>query len=141
MRKYTACLCCYVTVVLITDTFHEQNDNNNIIIIISLFEGENEIVDNIHFSHKFSVWAWNMWNPCDAAAIIFYLIGLSLRLKPGSMTTGRVMFCVDIIYWYLRILNILGVNKYLGSYTKFISNIKLAKNSSFFFFFNKNGIL
>lgn len=56
-----------------------------------------------------------MWNPCDAAAIIFYLIGLSLRMKPSSMSIGRVIFCVDIVYWYLRILNILGVNKYLGN--------------------------
>lgn len=67
-------------------------------------------------SHKFAVWTWNMWNPCDAAAIIFFLFGLSLRLKPSSRPAGRVIFCVDIIYWYLRILNILGVNKYLGEF-------------------------
>lgn len=68
----------------------------------------------IFFSDKFSVWAWNMWNPCDAAAIIFFLTGLCLRLQPSSQAIGRVMFCIDIIYWYLRLLNILGVNKYLG---------------------------
>lgn len=55
-----------------------------------------------------------MWNPCDAAAIIFFLTGLCLRLQPSSHSIGRVIFCTDIIYWYLRILNILGVNKYLG---------------------------
>jgi transient receptor potential cation channel subfamily M protein 3 len=66
------------------------------------------------FSHKLSVWAWNMWNPCDAAAIIFFLIGLCLRLRLSSMQIGRLIFCVDIVYWYLRILKILGVNKYLG---------------------------
>lgn len=65
-------------------------------------------------SHKFSVWSWNMWNPCDAAAIIFFQIGLTLRLRPSTFDVGRVMYCVDCIYWYLRILNILGVNKYLG---------------------------
>ena len=65
-------------------------------------------------SHKFSVWAWNMWNPCDAAAIIFFQIGLALRLRSSSHDVGRVMYCVDCIYWYLRILNILGVNKYFG---------------------------
>lgn len=68
----------------------------------------------VAISHKFAVWAWNMWNPCDAAAIIFFLIGLTLRLKPSTMEIGRVMYCVVSIYWYLRILNILGVNKYLG---------------------------
>lgn len=59
-----------------------------------------------------------MWNPCDAAAIIFFMIGLSLRFQPDpdTMSKGRVIYCVDSIYWYLRILNILGVNKYLGMY-------------------------
>lgn len=65
-------------------------------------------------SHKFSVWAWNMWNPCDAAAIIFFQIGLALRLRHATLDVGRVIYCVDCIYWYLRILNILGVNKYFG---------------------------
>lgn len=55
-----------------------------------------------------------MWNPCDASAIIFFLIGLSLRVQSKYMEIGRVIYCVDSIYWYLRILNILGVNKYLG---------------------------
>lgn len=67
-------------------------------------------------SHKFSVWAWNMWNPCDAAAIIFFTIGLSLRLRRATFDVGRVIYCVDCMYWYLRMLNILGVNKYLGTY-------------------------
>ncbi|RZF33234.1 hypothetical protein LSTR_LSTR012995 [Laodelphax striatellus] len=81
-------------------------------------------------SHKFAVWAWNMWNPCDAAAVIFFLVGLSLRLKPSSMSVGRVIFCVDIIYWYLRILNILGVNKYLGPLVTMMG--KMVKNMIYF---------
>lgn len=76
-------------------------------------------------SHKFSVWAWNMWNPCDAAAIIFFQIGLALRLRHSTLDIGRVIYCVDSIYWYLRILNILGVNKYFGMSHKL--NRKLAK--------------
>lgn len=68
----------------------------------------------VALSHKLAVWSWNMWNPCDAIAIIFFLVGLSLRLQIDSLSIGRVMYCVDSIYWYLRILNILGVNKYLG---------------------------
>ncbi|XP_049813711.1 transient receptor potential cation channel trpm [Schistocerca nitens] len=84
----------------------------------------------VAISHKFSVWTWNMWNPCDAAAIIFFLIGLSLRLRPSSMKVGRIIFCVDIIYWYLRILNILGVNKYLGPLVTMMG--KMVKNMIYF---------
>ncbi|XP_058838515.1 transient receptor potential cation channel trpm isoform X9 [Topomyia yanbarensis] len=91
-----------------------------------------EIVSSepVAISHKFSVWAWNMWNPCDAAAIIFFLIGLVLRLRPYTMDIGRVIYCVDSIYWYLRILNILGVNKYLGPLVTMMG--KMVKNMIYF---------
>ncbi|XP_029159547.1 transient receptor potential cation channel trpm isoform X2 [Nylanderia fulva] len=81
-------------------------------------------------SHKFSVWAWNMWNPCDAAAIIFFQIGLVLRLRPSTFDVGRVIYCVDCIYWYLRILNILGVNKYFGPLVTMMG--KMVKNMIYF---------
>ncbi|XP_050073281.1 transient receptor potential cation channel trpm isoform X5 [Anopheles maculipalpis] len=91
-----------------------------------------EIVSSepVAISHKFSVWAWNMWNPCDAAAIIFFHIGLALRLRPYTMDIGRVIYCVDSIYWYLRILNILGVNKYLGPLVTMMG--KMVKNMIYF---------
>nr|XP_034192351.1 transient receptor potential cation channel trpm isoform X9 [Osmia lignaria] len=81
-------------------------------------------------SHKFSVWAWNMWNPCDAAAIIFFQIGLALRLRHSTLDVGRVIYCVDCIYWYLRILNILGVNKYFGPLVTMMG--KMVKNMIYF---------
>ncbi|XP_015190777.1 PREDICTED: transient receptor potential cation channel trpm isoform X4 [Polistes dominula] len=81
-------------------------------------------------SHKFSVWAWNMWNPCDAAAIIFFQIGLALRFRHSTFDVGRVIYCVDCIYWYLRILNILGVNKYLGPLVTMMG--KMVKNMIYF---------
>lgn len=80
--------------------------------------------------NKFAVWTWNMWNPCDAAAIIFFMIGLILRLRTDTMDVGRVMYCVDSIYWYLRILNILGVNKYLGPLVTMMG--KMVKNMIYF---------
>lgn len=83
------------------------------LIISEIYEKQK---NHIHFycRHKFSVWAWNMWNPFDAVAIIFFVIGLTFRFRENTMDIGRVIYCVDSIYWYLRILNILGVNKYLG---------------------------
>jgi len=80
--------------------------------------------------HKFSVWAWNMWNPCDGAAIILFVIGLAFRFRETTMDIGRVIYCVDSIYWYLRILNILGVNKYLGKFL--CSRTKYSKIESLF---------
>ncbi|XP_059225544.1 transient receptor potential cation channel trpm isoform X4 [Stomoxys calcitrans] len=96
------------------------------------FEKIREIVSSepVAITHKFSVWAWNMWNPCDGAAIILFFIGLSLRFRPNTMDIGRVFYCVDSIYWYLRILNILGVNKYLGPLVTMMG--KMVKNMIYF---------
>ncbi|KAG8229411.1 hypothetical protein J437_LFUL000932 [Ladona fulva] len=55
---------------------------------------------------------------------------MALRLKPSSMSVGRVIYCVDIIYWYLRILHILGVNKYLGPLVTMMG--KMIKNMIYF---------
>lgn len=63
-----------------------------------------------------------MWNPCDGVAIITFIIGVGLRFRPNMMDYGRVIYCVDSIYWYLRILNILGVNKYLGLHEDYYRN-------------------
>lgn len=71
-----------------------------------------------------------MWNPCDAAAIIFFLIGMTLRFKTATMDIGRVFYCVDSVYWYLRILNILSVNKYLGPLITMMG--KMVKNMIYF---------
>ncbi|XP_063221522.1 transient receptor potential cation channel trpm isoform X3 [Bacillus rossius redtenbacheri] len=101
-------------------------------IITLACEKIREIVSSepVAIGHKFSVWVWNMWNPCDASAIIFFLVGLGLRLRPSTMQVGRIIYCVDSIYWYLRILNILGVNKYLGPLVTMMG--KMVKNMIYF---------
>ncbi|XP_013162537.1 PREDICTED: transient receptor potential cation channel trpm isoform X3 [Papilio xuthus] len=101
-------------------------------ILTFLCEKIREIITSepVAIRHKFSVWAWNMWNMYDAGFIIFFLVGLALRLRASSMDVGRVIYCVDIIYWYLRILNILGVNKYLGPLVTMMG--KMVKNMIYF---------
>ncbi|XP_026320800.1 transient receptor potential cation channel trpm [Hyposmocoma kahamanoa] len=101
-------------------------------ILTFLCEKIREIVTSepVAIRHKFSVWAWNMWNTYDAGFIIFFLVGMTLRLRTASMDIGRVIYCVDIIYWYLRILNILGVNKYLGPLVTMMG--KMVKNMIYF---------
>uniref|UniRef100_A0A6P4EGP9 Transient receptor potential cation channel trpm isoform X5 n=1 Tax=Drosophila rhopaloa TaxID=1041015 RepID=A0A6P4EGP9_DRORH len=96
------------------------------------FEKVREIISSepVAITHKFSVWAWNMWNPCDGAAIILFVIGLAFRFQETTMDIGRVIYCVDSIYWYLRILNILGVNKYLGPLVTMMG--KMVKNMIYF---------
>lgn len=73
---------------------------------------------------KISVWLEEYWNITDLAAICTFLLGLMLRLQPEPyMGYGRVIYCIDIIFWYIRVLDIFGVNKYLGPYVMMIGKM------------------
>ncbi|XP_049619620.1 transient receptor potential cation channel subfamily M member 3 isoform X6 [Syngnathus scovelli] len=45
--------------------------------------------------------------------------------EPPLMNYGRVIYCVNIIYWYIRLLDIFGVNKYLGPYVMMIGKMMI----------------
>ncbi|CAN9506567.1 unnamed protein product [Ophioblennius macclurei] len=75
---------------------------------------------------KINVWLEDYWNITDLAAIWVFLLGLLLRLQSEpSMGYGRVIYCVDIIFWYIRVLDIFGVNKYLGPYVMMIGKMMI----------------
>ncbi|XP_044264346.1 transient receptor potential cation channel trpm isoform X10 [Tribolium madens] len=84
----------------------------------------------VGLKQKLAVWCWNLWNPCDMAAVLFFLIGVALRFKESTFEVGRVFYCVNSIYWYLHILNILSVNKYLGPLVTMMG--KMVKNMIYF---------
>lgn len=73
---------------------------------------------------KVKVWLQEYWNVTDLMAILIFSIGMVLRLQdPPLMSYGRVIYCVNIIYWYIRLLDIFGVNKYLGPYVMMIGKM------------------
>ncbi|XP_054587961.1 transient receptor potential cation channel subfamily M member 1 [Nothobranchius furzeri] len=75
---------------------------------------------------KISVWLEDYWNITDLVAISVFLLGLLLRLQNEPyMGYGRVIYCVDIIFWYIRVLDIFGVNKYLGPYVMMIGKMMI----------------
>uniref|UniRef100_A0A3Q3MZN4 Uncharacterized protein n=1 Tax=Mastacembelus armatus TaxID=205130 RepID=A0A3Q3MZN4_9TELE len=75
---------------------------------------------------KINVWLEDYWNITDLAAISVFLLGLLLRLQNHPyMGYGRVIYCVDIIFWYIRVLDIFGVNKYLGPYVMMIGKMMI----------------
>uniref|UniRef100_A0A8C6VKP2 Transient receptor potential cation channel subfamily M member 1 n=1 Tax=Naja naja TaxID=35670 RepID=A0A8C6VKP2_NAJNA len=77
-------------------------------------------------SQKIKVWLQEYWNITDLVAISVFLIGAILRLQnPPYMGYGRVIYCVDIIFWYIRVLDIFGVNKYLGPYVMMIGKMMI----------------
>ncbi|XP_046889263.1 transient receptor potential cation channel subfamily M member 1-like [Hypomesus transpacificus] len=75
---------------------------------------------------KINVWLEEYWNITDLAAITTFLLGLMLRLQSEPyMGWGRVIYCIDIIFWYIRVLDIFGVNKYLGPYVMMIGKMMI----------------
>ncbi|XP_039196050.1 transient receptor potential cation channel subfamily M member 1 isoform X2 [Crotalus tigris] len=77
-------------------------------------------------SQKVKVWLQEYWNITDLVAISVFLIGAILRLQNQPyMGYGRVIYCVDIIFWYIRVLDIFGVNKYLGPYVMMIGKMMI----------------
>lgn len=82
---------------------------------------------------KISVWLEEYWNITDLAAICTFLLGLMLRLQQEPyMGYGRVIYCIDIIFWYIRVLDIFGVNKYLGPYVMMIGKMVIREFVSTF---------
>ncbi|XP_051975332.1 transient receptor potential cation channel subfamily M member 1-like [Xyrauchen texanus] len=75
---------------------------------------------------KINVWLEEYWNITDLVAISTFLLGLLLRLQNEPyMGYGRVIYCVGIIFWYIRVLDIFGVNKYLGPYVMMIGKMMI----------------
>uniref|UniRef100_A0A668UYG1 Uncharacterized protein n=1 Tax=Oreochromis aureus TaxID=47969 RepID=A0A668UYG1_OREAU len=51
---------------------------------------------------------------------------LKQKISPEPyMGYGRVIYCIDIIFWYIRVLDIFGVNKYLGPYVMMIGKMMI----------------
>ncbi|XP_048185287.1 transient receptor potential cation channel subfamily M member 1 isoform X2 [Perognathus longimembris pacificus] len=77
-------------------------------------------------SQKIKVWLQEYWNITDLVAISMFMVGAILRLQNQPyMGYGRVIYCVDIILWYIRVLDIFGVNKYLGPYVMMIGKMMI----------------
>ncbi|KAF7642242.1 hypothetical protein LDENG_00261600, partial [Lucifuga dentata] len=75
---------------------------------------------------KINVWLEDYWNITDLVAISVFLMGLLMRLQNEPyMGYGCVIYCVDIIFWYIRVLDIFGVNKYLGLYVMMIGKMAI----------------
>lgn len=77
----------------------------------------------------FASFYWNLW---DAVAIVWFTIGVILRFNPSTLKASRIVYTLNIVFFYIRILGILSVNKALGAYSKIIG--KLVSVCGFFLF-------
>jgi transient receptor potential cation channel subfamily M protein 3 len=54
----------------------------------------------VKLSHKISVWASGVWNCCDAFFVIEFFIAMVFRLQEDTLEIGRVLYCLNIVFWY-----------------------------------------
>ncbi|KAM9391501.1 transient receptor potential cation channel subfamily M member 6 [Pholidichthys leucotaenia] len=79
-------------------------------------------------TQKLKIWFSEYWNVSDFIAIVLFFVGLSMRWhKKPYQTAGRIAYCLDIIFWFVRVLDLLAVYQHAGPYltmiTKMTSNM------------------
>lgn len=86
-------------------------------------------------SQKIKVWFNDYFNVSDTIAIITFFIGFALRFgaKGNSsensyslnrvFVAGRITYCLNIIFWYVRLLDFLAVNQQAGPYVMMIGKM------------------
>lgn len=75
-------------------------------------------------SQKIKVWFSDYFNVSDFLAIVTFFIGFGLRLAgEDALILGRIVYCLNIIFWYVRLLDILAVNQQAGPYVMMIAKM------------------
>ncbi|XP_048471652.1 transient receptor potential cation channel subfamily M member 7 [Rhincodon typus] len=75
-------------------------------------------------NQKIKVYFSDYFNITDTLAIVLFFVGLGLRFGTEEvMTAGRIMYCLNIIFWYVRLLDFLAVNQHAGPYVTMIGKM------------------
>ncbi|XP_045144522.1 transient receptor potential cation channel subfamily M member 6 [Echinops telfairi] len=103
------------------------------LVIIYIFTNAIEKVREVcisepgKFTQKVKVWISEYWNLMETLAIVLFLVGFGLRWGDGPRhTAGRLIYCIDIIFWYTKLLDFFAVNQHAGPYLTMIA--KMAAN-------------
>ncbi len=75
-------------------------------------------------SQKLKIWFSEYWNISDFVGILLFVAGLVMRLyaTPYQMA-GRMCYCLDIIFWFVRVMDLLAVNQHAGPYLTMITKM------------------
>lgn len=55
--------------------------------------------------------------------MVSFFVGLGLRLHPTTRSAGHVVYCLDVMLWIIRLLDIFSVSKHLGPYVVMIGRM------------------
>uniref|UniRef100_K7GIZ1 non-specific serine/threonine protein kinase n=1 Tax=Pelodiscus sinensis TaxID=13735 RepID=K7GIZ1_PELSI len=86
-------------------------------------------------NQKIKVWFSDYFNVSDTIAIVTFFIGFALRFgakenltdttkrETNIFVVGRITYCLNIIFWYVRLLDFLAVNQQAGPYVMMIGKM------------------
>ncbi|XP_077173771.1 LOW QUALITY PROTEIN: transient receptor potential cation channel subfamily M member 7 [Paroedura picta] len=84
---------------------------------------------------KIKVWFNDYFNVSDTIAVLTFFIGFALRFGAKGnfnentysvnrvFVAGRLTYCLNIIFWYVRLLDFLAVNQQAGPYVMMIGKM------------------
>ena len=73
--------------------------------------------------NKLKEWASSKWNILDGFAVVSFFVGVGLRLHPVTRSAGHVVYCLDVMLWIIRLLDIFSVSKHMGPYVVMIGRM------------------
>lgn len=77
-----------------------------------------------NLSQKLKIWFSEYWNVSDFIAVLLFLAGLAMRWFANPYrTAGRISYCLDIIFWFVRVMDLLAVNQHAGPYLTMITKM------------------
>uniref|UniRef100_A0A8C4YME7 Transient receptor potential cation channel subfamily M member 7 n=1 Tax=Gopherus evgoodei TaxID=1825980 RepID=A0A8C4YME7_9SAUR len=136
---YLGFLMLYTFVVLVK--MEEIPSVQEWIVIAYIFTSAIEKIREIFMSEagkinqKIKVWFNDYFNISDTIAIVTFFIGFALRFGAKGnfddntykenyvFVAGRITYCLNIIFWYVRLLDILAVNQQAGPYVMMIGKM------------------
>ena len=77
----------------------------------------------VKISLKLRVFFSQYWNIWDMVAILMFSTAVGLRMYDETRKAARILYTLNIVFFYIRILEILSVNQYLGPYVKIIGKL------------------
>ncbi|XP_006892067.1 PREDICTED: transient receptor potential cation channel subfamily M member 6 [Elephantulus edwardii] len=125
---YLAFLMLFTYTVLVE--MEPQPSTQEWLVIIYIFTNAIEKVREVcisepeKFTQKVKVWISEYWNLMETVAIVLFSVGFGLRWgDPPFHTAGRLIYCIDIIFWYTQLLDFLAVNQHAGPYLTMIAKM------------------
>ncbi|XP_033625076.1 transient receptor potential cation channel subfamily M member-like 2 isoform X2 [Asterias rubens] len=63
---------------------------------------------------RFMYWISEYWNIVDLSTLVVFSIGVSLRFNQETLDAARIILAIDLVIFYVRVLQIFSIHKNLG---------------------------